>query len=153
MTKDVLFLVLVFLATAGLTPSVFRPELPPVVAISCAKQGVPPCCGNHLKFNAMVGNVDPSDKISYRWSLTKGAILMGQGTSSIEVDASDAKEQPIIVTLEVRVREARRKRRSMAAASYQTCKFPAPPNQRLQRTGISVSLVDNLQPAQLSPGR
>ena len=137
------FLHLVFLATAVLTPglsSVPPPEQPPVVVISCANQGTPPCCGLHLRFNAAVHNVEPTDKLSYRWSITKGAILSGQGTASIEIDASEAKEQPILVTLEVafkyevRVRGRKRKRQGEVSASYLTCTFPAPPNKALQLT-------------------
>ncbi|HUS09612.1 MAG TPA: hypothetical protein VMZ30_04025 [Pyrinomonadaceae bacterium] len=123
------FFTLAFLGVAltlGLV-SVFHPEQPTIVVVSCANEGSPPCCGNHLKFDATVGNVDPGDKLSYRWSLTKGAILSGQGTTSIEVDASDAEEQPIMVTLEVHVRERKRKRQGIVSASYQTCTFPRRP--------------------------
>jgi hypothetical protein len=137
------FLDLIFLATAVLTPglsSIPPPEQPPVVVVSCANQGSPPCCGNRLRFDATVGNVDPDDKLSYAWSLTKGRILSGQGTSSIEIDASDAREQPIMVTLEVgftyevRVRGRKQRRRGVVSASNQTCTFPAPPNKALQLT-------------------
>ena len=137
------FLDLIFLATAVLTlglSSVPPREQPPVVVVSCANQGSPPCCGDRLRFNATVGNVDPDDKLSYAWSLTKGRILSGQGTSSIEIDASDAREQPIMVTLEagftyeVRVRGGKQRRRGVVSASYRTCTFPAPPNKALQLT-------------------
>jgi hypothetical protein len=85
---------------------------------------------NRLRFDATVGNVDLDDKLSYAWSLTKGRILSGQGTSSIEIDASDAREQPIMVTLEVgftyevSIRGRKQKRRGVVSASYQTCTFP-----------------------------
>ena len=133
MTKHAIFLSLTLLTSAALTPglaSAFHPDQPAVVAISCANQGTPPCCGNHLKFNATVGRVEPKDKISYTWSLSKGRILSGQGTSTIEIDASDAKEQPILVTLEVmvtfetRFRGRKRRQKDLVSASYKTCSFP-----------------------------
>ena len=103
MSKYSFFLGLVLLATAPLNPgfaSVVLPDQPPVVDISCANQGAAPCCGDHLRFDATVGGVDPSDKLRYIWSLTKGRIRSGQETSAIEIDAGDAKEQPIMVTLD-----------------------------------------------------
>lgn len=130
------FLDVIFLAAAVLTPhllSIPLPEQPPLVVVSCANQGSPPCCGSRLRFDATVGNVDPHDKLTYVWSLTKGRILSGQGTSSIEIDASDAREQPIMVTLEVgftyevRIRGRKQKRRGVVRASEQTCTFPRPP--------------------------
>ena len=136
MTKHAFFLSIVLLATAPLHPefaTVALPDQPPVVVIYCATQGDPPCCGDHLKFDASVGNVDPNDKLRYVWSMTKGRIRSGQGTSSIEVDASDAKGQPILVTLEVvvtiQVNTRGRKRRygGVASASYQTCPVPRHP--------------------------
>jgi len=104
--KHALFLSIILLSTEPLNSgfaSALRPDQPPFVVIYCANQGEPNCCGDRLRFNATVGNVDPSDKLRYIWSLTKGRILSGQGTSSIEIDASDAKKQPIVVTLDVEV--------------------------------------------------
>ena len=127
---------LIFLANAVLTPGLSSappPEQPPLVVVSCANQGSPPCCGSRLRFDGTVGNVDPNDKLSYAWSLTKGRILNGQGTSSIEIDASDAREQPLLVTLEVgytfevRVRGRKQKRRGLVSASNQTCTLPRRP--------------------------
>jgi hypothetical protein len=141
MNKHAFFLGIIWLATAPLNPefaTVLPPDQPPVVVISCANQGAPPCCGDHLRFDATVGGVDPSDKLRYIWSLTKGRIRSGQETSSIEIDASDAKEQPIMVTLEVaftyevRGRGRKRRLRDVVSASYLTCTFPAPPNKALQ---------------------
>ncbi len=149
------FLDLILLATAVVTPglsSVHPPEQPPLVVVSCTNQGSPPCCGNRLRFDAIVGNVDPDDKLSYAWSLTRGRILSGQGTSSIEIDASDAREQPIMVTLEVgftyevRVRGRKQRRRGVVSASNQTCTFPRA-QQSLAADGAIACFSSNLFPS------
>jgi hypothetical protein len=46
-----------------------------------------------------------------------------------------------------------RLRKSLGMRFDLTRNLPSQPNKRLQRTGISVSLIDNLPLAQLSPAR
>jgi hypothetical protein len=134
---------LILLATAVLTSglsTVRPPEQPPVVAVSCATQVSPACCGKRLRFDATFANVNPDDKLSFAWSLTKGRILSGQGTSSIEIDASDPREQPLLVTIEmgytyqVRVRGRKQNVRGVVSGSYLACPSAPPPNKALQLT-------------------
>ena len=51
-------------------------------------------------FNADV-TAGPSDKPTYKWTVSKGRIIRGQGTSSIEVDASDYGGEIITATVEI----------------------------------------------------
>jgi hypothetical protein len=54
-----------------------------------------------VKFTAKVAGGKPHGELSYGWSVTKGTIKSGQGTSTIEVDLNGQDCQGLTVTVEV----------------------------------------------------
>jgi hypothetical protein len=59
------------------------------------------CRGQRYSFSATLAGVDPRFSPTYKWSVSAGTIISGQGTYAIEVDASSAGGKPITATLEV----------------------------------------------------
>src|SRR5713101_5769032 len=54
-----------------------------------------------IKFTARVAGGKPHGELSYGWSVTKGTIKSGQGTSTIEVDLNGQDCQGLTATVEV----------------------------------------------------
>ena len=59
------------------------------------------CRGRRYTFSATLAGGDPRFTPTYKWSVSAGTIVSGQGTYAIEVDASGADGKPITATLEV----------------------------------------------------
>jgi hypothetical protein len=73
----------------------------PVISVSC------PTADRPFTFTAAVYDADSREKISnryveYCWTLSKGKILLGQGTDSITVDGSSTDMRAITATVDVR---------------------------------------------------
>ena len=69
----------------------------PAVNVSCPDASP----DSPLTFNAQVSGVDPSAKLTFNWKVSAGAILSGQGTSSITVDTTEASGLTVEATVEV----------------------------------------------------
>lgn len=54
-----------------------------------------------VKFKARVSGGKPRGELSYNWSVTKGTIETGQGTSTIEVDLKGEDYRGLTATVEV----------------------------------------------------
>jgi hypothetical protein len=76
-----------------------RPYSCPVIKIACLPSES--CCGPKYTFTANISGGYPDRDPSYKWIVSAGAITSGQGTGSIEVDASKAGEKPLTVTVEI----------------------------------------------------
>ena len=59
------------------------------------------CGSRRYSFSATLAGVDPRFHPTYRWSVSAGTIISGQGTYAIEVDAKSATGKPITAMLEV----------------------------------------------------
>jgi len=70
----------------------------PQIAVTCPDEIEK---GNKIGFTAVVVIGTPAIETTYKWTLTDGTILEGQGTSAITVDASKAKGKTITATVEV----------------------------------------------------
>ena len=68
----------------------------PSIAVSCPEDSQTP---STVIFSANVV-VGPSDKPIYKWTLSKGRIVSGQGTTSIQVDCSNCDGEIITATVE-----------------------------------------------------
>jgi hypothetical protein len=85
-------------------PSAISKAIPPkcpVISVSC------PTADRPFTFTAAVYDSDSREKISnryveYCWTLSKGKILLGQGTDSITVDGSSTDMRAITATVDVR---------------------------------------------------
>src|ERR1700730_7959655 len=69
----------------------------PTVVVTCPDSDIGPT----LTFNANLGGVAPSAKLAFNWTVSKGKIASGQGTSSISVDISGVEGQSLTATVEV----------------------------------------------------
>ena len=58
----------------------------PVISVACALKR---CEGSPFHFMAETRDALPRQRLSYRWSVSSGAIVSGQGTRSIKVVASE----------------------------------------------------------------
>ena len=78
-------IVVQLLLSAGLASS--SEQLPgayPQVSVKCASET---CCFSRRKYVVQVNSGNPARLLSYKWSVSEGKIIRGQGTSSIEVTA------------------------------------------------------------------
>jgi hypothetical protein len=83
------------------TISKATPPKCPVISVSCPTDDRP------FTFTAAVYDADSREKISnryveYCWTLSKGKILLGQGTDSVTVDGSSTDMRGITATVDVR---------------------------------------------------
>lgn len=76
-----------------------RPDSCPVIKIACLSSES--CCGPKYTFTANISGGYPDREPSYKWNVSAGTITSGQGTGSIEVDASSANDKPLTVTVEI----------------------------------------------------
>ena len=68
--------------------------------------GISVACPNSIdpspvNFAARVTGDDPSNKLTFNWTVSAGKIISGQGTSSISVDTADIEGKTITATVEV----------------------------------------------------
>lgn len=59
------------------------------------------CRSQRASFSAVLAGSDPRFSPIFKWSVSAGTIISGQGTYAIEVDPGNAGGKPITVTLEV----------------------------------------------------
>ena len=91
-------------AVSAVRPSTISKTVPPkcpVISVSC------PTADRPFTFTAAVHDADGREKssnryVEYCWTLSKGKILLGQGTDSITVDASSTDMRSLTATVEVR---------------------------------------------------
>jgi hypothetical protein len=96
-------LVLTILLLANLSVIDSRSQTPrdpdcPTIAVTCPDA---PEAGKPLKFKANVVGGKPKFEISYNWTVDKGKITSGQGTSTIEVDLEGKDCQGVTATVEL----------------------------------------------------
>lgn len=67
--------------------------------VSCAQDD----CGRgpEYEFVVRISGGDPIVKPSYKWSVSAGRIIEGEGTERIRVDASGSEDKPLNVRVEV----------------------------------------------------
>jgi hypothetical protein len=71
----------------------------PVISVSCPKEGV--WTGTSIKFFARIDGPIPPGEPEFKWSLSAGKIVEGQGTSTIIVNTEDLVFVPVVATLQV----------------------------------------------------
>ena len=92
------FLIFVAISTAGqraYSQEPGREKLCPTISVSC------PDSDNESALTFSVNVAGPRDKLNFKWSISNGKLVSGQGTSSITVDASDFLGQTVTATIEV----------------------------------------------------
>lgn len=89
------FIVLMFCSTAAQSTS----QKCPVISVACPTEGV--WTGTPIKFFARIDGPIPPGKPEFKWSLSAGKIIDGQGTSSINVNTDDLVFVPVVATLQV----------------------------------------------------
>ena len=57
----------------------------PTVEVKCISGD---CCDSPFEFKVLVNNIRPTDKPVYKWSVSNGKIISGQGTAAIKVDST-----------------------------------------------------------------
>lgn len=70
----------------------------PTINLTCPDAPEP---GKPLKFKANVVGGKPKFEISYNWTVDKGKIAFGQGTSTIEVDLEGKDCKEVTATVEL----------------------------------------------------
>lgn len=71
----------------------------PVITVSCPNEGV--WTGIPIKFFARIDGPIPPGKPEFKWSVSAGKIIDGQGTSTITVNTDDLIFVPVRATLQV----------------------------------------------------
>jgi hypothetical protein len=71
----------------------------PFVSISCPTE--PPKPGEPVTISANVAGGDPKVNLKYKWQVSAGNIVDGQGTPEIKVDTSETAGQTVTATVEV----------------------------------------------------
>jgi hypothetical protein len=94
-------MMLLSIALASTNSAKVKPRLDscPVIMIACLSNE--PCCGPKYTFTANISGGYADREPTYKWSVSAGTITSGQGTGSVEVDASKINGQPLKVTVEV----------------------------------------------------
>jgi hypothetical protein len=69
----------------------------PRIRVYCGENS---CCGEKRIFSSMIQTSEQTRQLTFKWSVSSGKIIKGQGDGEIEVDARGVKE-PLEVTLEV----------------------------------------------------
>jgi hypothetical protein len=70
----------------------------PTVSVSCADEVED---GRMASFTTNVAIGEPSNPLTYTWTVTGGKIVEGQGTSSIKVDSKGLQDKTITATVDV----------------------------------------------------
>src|SRR5205085_1527967 len=78
--------------------AVSQPTSQPTIIASCSEEVLE---GMPLSFNAQISDTDRKEKRVYRWTVSRGAIKSGQGTSAILVDTTDLGNQVIRATVTI----------------------------------------------------
>jgi hypothetical protein len=97
----ILIFVIFLLANSWASDSRFQtPKDPdcPTINMTCPETVEP---GKPLKFKAYVVGGKPKPESLYNWTVDKGKITFGQGTSTIEVDLEGKDCQGVTATVEV----------------------------------------------------
>lgn len=95
----IMLLLGIALASANSAEVKSRPDSCPLIKIACSPDKS--CCGPKYTFTVDIMGGYPDREPSYKWSVTAGTINSGQGTGSIEVDASSVNDKPLTVTVEI----------------------------------------------------
>ena len=67
------------------------------MTISCAEGEE--CDGRRQKLAVSVSGADPNITPTFKWCISAGTLVSGQGTTAIEIDAGDVNEEKITVVL------------------------------------------------------
>jgi molybdopterin-binding protein len=59
------------------------------------------CPGDNVTYTAIVDGIGPEDKPTFKWTVTSGEIISGQGTSAIRVATEEPRGVAITATVEV----------------------------------------------------
>ncbi len=84
----------------GPNSAVFAQQSCPVITIECSSDEER-CCGPKYNFTVNIMGGFANRKPSYKWSVSSGKIVKGQGTGSIYVETKCDKDKPIRVTVEI----------------------------------------------------
>ena|SRR6266850_3947784 len=71
----------------------------PLIRIICSSDKS--CCGPKYNFTVNISGGSPDRKPTYKWSISSGKIIKGQGTGSIDVDANCNDGKPVTVTVKI----------------------------------------------------
>ena len=100
MNRILLLAILLLANSPALDSRVQTPKDPdcPTINITCPEEFEP---GKPLKFKASVVKGKPKWEITYNWTVDKGKITFGQGTSTIEVDLDGKDCDGVTATMEI----------------------------------------------------
>ena len=133
MHQESLYILVTFpyLLQAIIMPATFprRVEFCQILVVLCAKDD----CGGgpEYEFVVRVTGGDSKVKSSYRWNISSGRIIEGEGTRRIKVDASGSEENCLTVRAEV---NGYHPGCDHKAAPLKVCRTLATPDKRLQLT-------------------
>lgn len=89
----------VALASTNPTEVMLHQGMCPVITVICSSGKT--CCGPKYTFTANITGGYADREPTYKWSVSVGTITKGQGTSSIEVDASNLDDKPMTAMVEL----------------------------------------------------
>ena len=100
MNRIVVLTILLLAGASAIESQLQNPKDPdcPTITVTCPEHPEP---GKPLKFKANVVGGKPKFEISYNWTVDKGKITFGQGTSTIEVDLEGKDCQGVTATVEL----------------------------------------------------
>jgi hypothetical protein len=117
----------------------------PVVSVSCPPDTL--TAGEPIRF--IVQHTLSGLRMTFGWHLSAGKIIDGQGRRQITVDTTGLEGQTIVATVErwdsfghVVVASCKVQFKANSKLIIESLAAEAAPNKRLQRTGISVPLID-----------
>ena len=112
-----------------------------MISIACAEG--PRCKGKNKKLVAIVSSSDPNLKPTFKWCLSAGRIVKGQGTAIVEIDTNGLKEE--VVTVVVIVGGGPKFCSNVASymidLSNKSGSGAATPNNGMHPTAISVAFI------------
>lgn len=100
LTPTVILALLALAAAASPAGRASRPARQcPVIKVSCSSEPVP--TGAEASFSAEVTGRGATFKPSFKWEVSAGSIVSGDGTTSIKVDTTGLGNQAVTATIEV----------------------------------------------------
>lgn len=100
MNRILILTILLWAGSSAIESRLQTPSDPdcPTINVTCPEQFE---SGKPLKFKVNVIGGKPKSEITYNWTVDKGTIKFGQGTSTIEVDLEGKDCQEVTATVEV----------------------------------------------------
>jgi hypothetical protein len=107
----------------------------PTVEVKCISGD---CCDSPFEFKVLVNNIRPTDKPVYKWSVSNGKIISGQGTAAIKVDSTGFEGHFVNASVEIDGIEANC---ALTASASQTICDSLPPSRYFDQYG-NISFIN-----------